>query len=144
MTDVILMKVGGGMLAPADERSKEVVAKWKLGEGVRAVVRRMRNLGHHRKFFALVSVVAENSDIFNNTNKALVAVKIAAGHVEWVTNPVTNQFIPIPKSISFANMPQDEFNLFYDHAITAVLEQLLRTMDRISIDRAVDAVLGFA
>lgn len=131
------------MLAPADEQSREAISHWKHGQGVRASVRRMRNLQHHRKFFALLTVIAENSDTFDNTPKALAGVKLAAGHVDWIPHPETGELVPVPKSISFASMDQTAFDLFWDDALSAVIKHILPKMDRVSLDQAVDAVMGF-
>lgn len=138
------MKAPGGMLVPCDEPSREVVARWKLGQGVTATVRRFRNLQHHRKFFALLTVIAENSDTFDNTDKALAGVKLAAGHVDWIPHPATGELVPVPRSISFASMDQSGFDLFWDRALSAVIKHILPAMNRVSLDRAIDAVMDFA
>ncbi len=144
MAELTLIKIGGGMLAPADEQSRETIGHWKHGQGVRATVRRMRNIKFHRRFFALLTVIAENSEVYDNTDKALIAVKLASGHVDWVMNPETAELVPVPKSISFVSMDEDEFSRFYDNALTAVLKHILPAMNRVSLDRAVEMVSGFA
>lgn len=143
MTTIVLEK-RGEVLVPADADGREVIANWKTGQGVRAEVHRIRNVAHHRKFFALVRVVAEYSNTYDNTEKALVAIKIATGHVNWQPNPLTGELLPIPKSISFGSMDQDAFNAFYSRAIDAVLQNLLPTMTRGSLERAVEDVASFA
>lgn len=143
MAEVVLMKVAGGMLAPADEPSREIVEKWRLGQGVKCKATRKRNLQHHRKFMALVEIVRQNSEVYDTKPKALTAVKLAVGHVEWVANPHTGALVPVPKSIAFDAMDQDAFNLFYDDAVNAVLKHLLPTMNRVSLDSAINMVIGF-
>jgi hypothetical protein len=68
-----------------------------------------RNGPHHRKMFALLSLVAENSETYNTTAKALVAVKLAAGYFDPHVEPKTGEIIPIPQSISYDAMDQDSF-----------------------------------
>jgi hypothetical protein len=102
-----------------------------------------RNIKHHRKFMALVAVVAEYSDVYDNQDKALLAVKIAAGHCDFVPNPITGELQAVPKSISFAAMGQDDFETFYDEAIKGVLKYVLSTMDEASLDHAVELVVRF-
>ena len=53
MTELVLVKTPGGALAPADEEARALVEKLKAGQGVRATIKRARNVRFHRKAFAL-------------------------------------------------------------------------------------------
>lgn len=143
MSIIVLEKAPGLLLRPVDEQSIKIVSGWKLGQGVKVEAKRMRDLIRHKRFFALVGFVAENSDVYDTIDKALVAVKIAAGHVDWVLNPVTGDMSPLPKSISFENLDEDDFRLFYEAAVNGVLKWVLPQMNRTSIDRAIDVVAHF-
>jgi hypothetical protein len=102
-----------------------------------------RNLGHHRKFFALVQAVAENSEIYDTTDKALVAVKLAAGHVDFVPHPETGELTAVPKSIAFQNMDQAAFDEFYERAVAGVIAHICPHMTRMDLDEAVEMVGRF-
>jgi hypothetical protein len=60
-----------------------------------------------------------------------------------VPNPVNGELMALPKSISFAAMDQVEFEAFYDNAVNGVLKYLLPTMNRVSLDEALDRVVQF-
>lgn len=144
MTEIMLMRAPHGYLIPVDQPSLAVVNGWPVGQGIRATVRRARNIRFHRKLFSLLQVIAEYSDVYDNTDKALVAVKLASGHVDWMPDPVKGGLVPVPKTISFAGMDEDSFGIFYSRVIDGVLKHILPTMDKESLDRAVEMVLGFS
>lgn len=100
-----------------------------------------RNGKHHRKLMALLQLVAENSEAYNTIDKALIAVKLAAGHFEPAIHPTTGELIQIPKSIAYESMPQEEFEAFYSEAIDGVLRFILPQMDRQTADRLMDMIV---
>jgi hypothetical protein len=100
-----------------------------------------RNGPHHRKMFALLSLVAENSETYNTTAKALVAVKLAAGYFDPHVEPKTGEIIPIPQSIAYDAMDQDEFDKFYSAALDGVLQTILTTMDKATAERLMDMIV---
>src|SRR5471030_315127 len=69
MTDIVLMKVAGGALAPVDQQAVNYITKLKLGAAVTATVRRHRNPAFHRKFFALLNLAFESWEPVDNTYK---------------------------------------------------------------------------
>ena len=141
--DIMLQRGPNNYLIPADQESLAAVQKWPVGQGVMATVKRVRNIKLHRKFFGLLSVIASYSDVYDNTDKALVAVKLAAGHVDWIAHPDGKALVPVPKSISFASLDEDSFSKFYSNAIDAVLKHILPQMDEQSLNAAVNDVLSF-
>lgn len=100
-----------------------------------------RNGAHHRKFFALLQLIAENSETYNTTEKALVGVKLAAGLFDLMAHPVTGEIIQIPRSVSFEAMGQEDFEVFYSNAIDAVLQHILPHLDREKADRLLDMIV---
>ena len=100
-----------------------------------------RNGKHHKKMFALLSLVAENSETYNTTEKALVAVKLAAGYFDPHINPTTGEIIPVVHSIAYDAMDQEAFEKFYSSALDGVLQAILPTMDRATADRLMDMIV---
>ena len=100
-----------------------------------------RNGAHHRKFFALLQLIAENSETYNTTEKALVGVKLAAGLFDLMAHPVTGEIIQVPRSVSFEAMGQEDFEAFYTNAIDAVLQHILPHLDREKADRLLDMIV---
>lgn len=130
---------------PDDQRTwakfKRKLETMKPGAWLRMEWSSPRNGPHHRKMFALLSLVAENSEIYNTTEKALNAVKLAAAYYDPFIDPRTGEIIPLVKSISYDAMPQEEFEVFYSAAIDGVLQCILPTMSRETADRLLDMVV---
>lgn len=143
----MLRKTARGLVgATADDQAQW--SRWRRrletmpeGEYVRIEIKRPRNGAHHRKFFALLTLVAENSETYGTVEKALVAVKLASGHADPLLDPTTGQVLMIPRSVSYESMDQDEFNDWYQRAIDGVLEHILPQMDRGTADRLMDLVI---
>lgn len=107
---------------PVSQAARDFHAKTKLGQTVQFTGRRPRNPGHHRKFFALLGILVDNTEIFTSVDDALIAVKATLGHGRWVkAHPKAEREIFIPDSIDFAAMGQDEFEPFYEAAIAAII-----------------------
>jgi len=104
--------------------------------------KKSRNLLFHRKFFALLKVVFDNQEKYENQEDLLVEIKLKTGHYkEHVTTK--GQIIYVPRSIAFENMDQISFELFYDKAIDVVLKHFI-SGTREEIDRKVLEVLNFS
>lgn len=102
-----------------------------------------RNIAHHRKFFSLVQAVVENSEVYDTRDKALDAIKLAAGHVDWIPRPDTGELVPRPKSISFESMDQGVFDEFYENAIRGVLRFIVPKMTRMDLEQAIEMVANY-
>ena len=126
---------------PVSAAARDFHAKTKLGQVVQLTGRRPRNPGHHRKFFALLGVLVDNTEIFSNVDDALIAVKAALGHGRWVkAHPRAEREIFIPDSIDFAALSQDDFEPFYDAAVAAIIRWWLP----VAANDLREAVEGFA
>jgi hypothetical protein len=142
MAELLLIRTGSALMA-ADEASRARISRMPIGQAVRAEVKRIRNLAHHRKFFALVEFVADRHPVYDNREKALVAVKVAAGHVDFLPNPETGELVAVPKSIAFDAMDQFAFDDFYERAVQGVLDHIIPQADREEVDLWVDHVARF-
>ena len=58
--ELVLVKTPGGALAPVDEEARALVEKLKTGQGVRASIKRARNVRFHRKAFALFKLAFDS------------------------------------------------------------------------------------
>lgn len=122
-------------LVPLDEVDAEKKAQLRLGSDVRVSVTRPRNIGFHRKFFALLSITVSNlpehiaaSLHIYNVETMLAAVKIDLGYFDTLS--VAGRDIIRLRSISFTKMSADEFQRFYDLAVTDILNNYLRGTDK--------------
>jgi len=137
-TDVLLVREGNALKA-ADPISAETLSAMKHGEVVTATLKRTRNIQHHRKAFALLSLVQENQDQYPDVESLLTAVKVGIGHCTWINATIRGIHIqiPIPKSISFASMSQDKFEKFYEKMVVYILSDILPGVNKDDLERQV-------
>lgn len=124
---------------PISEEARKFHAGTKLGQVVEMRCRRPRSPGHHRKLFALLNILVENTEDFVSTEDALTAIKAATGHGRWVQIGKAQRELFIGDSISFDAMAQDDFQTFYDRAIAAVLRFWLSGVDEPELREAIEA-----
>lgn len=152
MGDMCFMKAPGGALVPADEQTRETLARWKLGQGVRVKATRMRDLIRHRKFFAMLNLGFEaweppeleykGAPVVKNFERFRKDVTIAAGFYEAVAN-LKGEVRAEAKSISFDSMDEDEFLDVYSKVADVLLQRVLRTYTREDLDKVVEEMLRF-
>ena len=142
----VLVKTEQGLrgATPTDQdewaRFRRRLETMKPGTWLRMESSRPRNGKHHRKLFALLQLVAENSETYNTTEKALVAVKLAAGYFDPIPDPRTGEIVPSLHSISYDAMDQDAFEAFYSAALDGVLQVILPTMPRETAEHLMDMI----
>lgn len=121
---------------------KRKIETMKPGTWMRFEWSTPRNGKHHRKFFALLQLIAENSETYNTTDKALVAVKLVTGHFDLIQNPITGEISQIPKSVSYESMDQESFEAFYSAAIDGVLAHILPNMPKELMDKLLNSIMS--
>lgn len=127
-----------GALRPVNDPAKALMEKLKLDALVVCEVRRPRNLDHHRKWWALMNVIAEN--VPHMTPDLLCEIiKIRIGHVDVWGSPKGD--VLIPKSISFSSMDQTAFEAFYDRAVRFIQEEIIPGLDSDQLAAEVNAIL---
>jgi len=151
-TEILLSKTAGGTLAPADQQAVDYVSKLKLGQPVKATIVRPRNIQFHKKYFALLQVAFDAWEPPAKQYKGEVVQKnfkqfrrdivILSGHYETAYT-LKGEVRLTPKSISFANMDEDEFEALYSATINVVLSRILTNYTREDLDNVVDQVLAF-
>lgn len=143
MTKINLIK-RNGVLVPSLPDDEDKLARFKSGEIVRAEITRPRNIFFHRKFFALLRVVLEHTDQFENTDQILHILKLRLGHFETLIEPSTGKQFLKPKSISFASMDEDDFSKFYNETVAVLLQFFLTGWAKEDLEAAYNEVMEFA
>ena len=124
MKEVYLVKKRG-VFYPAYPSDKDVMDSIPVGKIVKARITRDRNVGFHRKFFALLNVAYENlpedyNMSFDNFREELIK---KAGYYESYKN-FKGVEVYKAKSISFSNMDQGEFEELYSKVLDVILKLL--------------------
>lgn len=134
--EILLTKVPGGGLVACDEASADFLHKIKSGVVLRADVKRMRNARFHRKFHAMVRFCYDQWEPGDDAEWRGVKVEksydrfykdaiIMAGYYEPVFN-IKGELRMEAKSISFANMDEDEFEGLYGAVLDKLIEIVLK------------------
>ena len=143
----ILLKTEKGLIGstPDDHAAwskfKRKLETMKEGTWLRFEWSSPRNGKHHRKLMALLELIAENSEVWDTKDKALIAVKLVAGHFDLCVNPLTGEIQQVAKSIDFESMDQEAFEAFYKAAIDGVINSLLPQMDQETADRLQEMIV---
>ena len=118
------MQWTGNAWQPCTMQAIEAFEGTKKGQTALLSYWKPRNIKHHRKLFALLNKVISSGGWDYDLDSLLHFVKLNAGYVALVFIPQIQEYIQVPKSISFASMSQDEFEKFYDKAIECCAQLL--------------------
>lgn len=86
------------------------------GEIVDIITHRERIGWYHRKHFAMEAAVFDAQERFEHYEQWRAWVKMGAGHCDWVPGP-KGAVVPVPRSISYAKLGQDEMEEFHSAAV---------------------------
>jgi hypothetical protein len=115
-------------LTPIDEAGAALVAKIPLGEDVAVKIMRDRSLPQHNLFWTVLRYVAEASE-WETAERLLVALKLRLGRYDLMKLP-SGKVVPVPDSISFSAMTQDDFQQFMEMSFVILCTEVLPDMDR--------------
>lgn len=126
---MFLTKTKAGIFLPTYPSDRDAADKVPVGGEVYAAQR--RNIGHHRKFFALMNLYFSNQNKYDNFDLFRKITLINAGHYDEVPDSKGNNH-KIPHSISFENMNQEEFEKVYNDVLAVVSKQLNTSAEEIN------------
>ena len=143
-------------LIPSHQQDLDEIKKLPVGQPLRVKVTRMRNVGHHRKYFALLNHAYQSweppgADYAydaggvipeKNFERFRHDIIILAGFYE-AHYRINGDIRLEPKSISFTNMGQDEFELLYDKTIDVIVKHVLRNYTGDELRQVVDQIMEF-
>ena len=126
-------------LHPADEAAELLMSKLRENELIAADVRRGRSLPHHRKFWKLMQIVADNQTHYADAEEVCTAFKFAVGHTAKLKT--ARGIVEYPLSISFAKMDQTAFEAFYDKAVHFLCSEVVPGLDSAALTTEVEVML---
>jgi hypothetical protein len=137
---------------PTDELSAEAMEAMLPNTEFKAELTRPRNYKFHQKFFTLIDVAykAWEGPVIEHKGEMIRAsldrfrkdIQIMCGYYEIVVN-IRGELRKEAKSISFANMEQDEFEKLYSTAIDVILGKVLSGYTKDDLDEQVNRILRF-
>ena len=155
--DLVLRKMPGYSLVPANEKTVNSLQKLKTGQVVHGKFKVMRNPKFHNKFMALVRFLFDQWEpgefqdprwkgikpekSFERFRKDLI---ILAGHYE-ASYRLDGSVRIEAKSISFSNMSEEEFEQLYSNIINVGLTRILpSSYTSEKVKEIIDQLLAFS
>lgn len=131
---VELFKHGKGFL-PASEDAQKVYARMSPGEICWFNVLRIRDPVAHRRYWALMSLVADNCErielpyggvmIIHNKNDVHTAIKLCTGLVDVIFDAFGKPAFQIPKSTNYEAMTADEWSEYWPKVTQVIQDTIL-------------------
>ena len=112
-------------LVPADEASSEQLRLVVIGDVVDVKIRRQRNVGQHRLYWAMCNLVSINHESLADAESVHQCLKLLTGLTDKVAIRTTGEILLVPRSIAFSKMDADAWDDYLRRAKDAVCEHLL-------------------
>jgi hypothetical protein len=114
-------------LIPVDKDQSALLEKLPLGSWVTIKVTQDRNPKFHRKYFAMLNATFDMQDEYSTLEDFRKVVTVGAGHCDFI--PIKRKdgtdVIAVPKSISFENMDELEFQQVYEDSVRYIADCVL-------------------
>jgi hypothetical protein len=120
---ITLIKTLGNNFKVAYNSDYEIAKKIPVNEPIEYEWKKKRNYKFHKKFFALIDLVYENQEQFNNKELLRKQLTIKAGFYDTFFD-IDGVEQREAHSISFASMDENEFQELYARFIDAVFDWL--------------------
>jgi hypothetical protein len=114
---------------------------FKQDEIIEFEAKRPRNAQFHKKYFALLQIIVDNTD-YINVDQVLILMKLKLGYYNTIIN-TNGKVVYEPKSISFASMDEFTFHKFYNDTIDVLLRDFLPNWQNEDTQKVIDQVVRF-
>ena len=121
MAELWMKRSPSGLVA-ADDDGATFLRRVAQNTVVRVEIWKPRNIKHHRKFFALLSVVLDATGLWSSVDELLIELKFRVGLVQQVALRSTGEVVTIPGSIAFHSMDDTEFDAFFERCLGVLCE----------------------
>jgi hypothetical protein len=126
-----LVQKKGNVLIPMFNSDAEAlkITKLKEGEVLEVDIVKKRNYEFHKKYFALVNLCFDNQETFETLDEMRFYLTIKSGFFKKIETGKGQMFMP--KSISFAEMDETEFQDLYSKTLDCVCKFLNTTNENL-------------
>jgi hypothetical protein len=125
MSKAAFIKRGKGLF-PMDRDGEDMVRAIVEGRPVMGAFKGARNVRHHRMFFALMKLLADNTDLFGgDAELARKTVLTDCRECDVWVHPKTGEVRVEVRSISFEKMDQVRFARLFDRALWVICNDYL-------------------
>jgi len=133
-----------GYLKPIDIESVQIYQKMEVDKAYECEIQEeSRNSRFHRKFFALMKIVLDMQERYDNVNDLRVEVLLRGGfYHEHIT--LTGKMVYQADSMSFSSMSKKKFEELYSKSIDVCLKYFCQGLTPEILEQQVDRVLNFS
>lgn len=148
-----LAKMGRGFLPSGDEAAR---VHGRLDDGECALVKfiRVRDMSMHRRYWALMTLCANNCERIELRPGAVMdvkskddvhtAIKIITGLYDTIHDVEGNPVAVLPKSTSFDEMTADEWMAYWPKVLDAVQEKVIPGVQIPAVETEILKCMGWA
>lgn len=137
-TGILMRKILNG-LAPDNEVAQEAIRRIAVGDVVKIEIKRPRSLPWHRRYWALVSLVANNSSY--TPEEAHELIKIRCGCTKIIKERNGNVIV-LPDSIAFDRMDGIAWSQFWDRVVDYCAAELLNGISSEALRMELGEIVG--
>jgi hypothetical protein len=119
--EIQFVKTLSGTFKLAFDSDFEKAKKLPLNEPFSVTYVKKRNIKFHRKFFALINMVYQNQERYNNYDELREHLTIASGYFN-LSYDLDGVETKKAKSISFSKMDETEFSDLYNAVIDTIIK----------------------
>lgn len=148
-----LYRRGQGFL-PASEDAERVRNRMSPGEICWFKVLRVRDPVAHRRYWALVTLCAQNCERIElpygavmeikHKNDVHTAIKLCTGHCDTIFDGLGKPAFQIPKSTNYENMTADEWSEWWPRVLDVVQERILPGVSMPEMNLEIMKCMGMA
>lgn len=129
-------------IRPASEIDEDRLRRVPVGDLLPVHIRKPRNGGLHRKFFALVKLIADNHARLRTVEDVVLELKVRTHHyAEHIT--LDGKVVLVPRSISYEEMEELDFRTFFDRCCEVAADEMLPGIPRAQLDAYIEKVAEF-
>jgi hypothetical protein len=140
MTRVLARRTLSGLI-PADDQAQAEFKRLDVGRVVYVEIKAVRNPKQHRMLFAALNMMVEHAE-FPTVDSALLALKLATGHVDYITIDKDGTQHMVPKSINYANMTKGDWEPWFDSALKVIAEKWLPGVTSDTLRKELEDMIG--
>jgi hypothetical protein len=135
MSTTVYMRIvpGGAMCVNHAEASK---LDDLVGQEVKAVITKPRNIRFHKLYFALLKTAHDMARTEMNFEQFRAYCQAGSGHCDWVEH--RDGLVAVPRSISWGKMDETEFKRLYNDVLGFICETWV--LDQEQLNRIVEFI----
>ena len=137
-----MLRVLNGLSSDNDE-ARDALRSFAAGDRVSVDINRQREHKTLRWWFALCSIIADNTNIGDKETVSKV-LQIKAGHVDIATIPSTGELLQWPAGINYRKVPDEAvMQGIKARAIRYICEELMPTLTEPEIEDEILRLIGY-